>query len=340
MRPFGLLALSFVLATTGCVTAQTAGSPPTAEASMAEASMAAESTDDTAMADDRSEGAYRLYTAAGAPATFDDLVAAMRDADVVILGETHDDATTHALQLRLFQAATALDRPAALSLEMFETDVQHVLDEYLAGTIRERDFLDAARPWGNYVTDYRPLVEYARERGLPVIAANAPQRYVSRVSRLGPDALDTLPSAVRTVLPPNVAPASVALEAEFTALMQGMMGHGHGAAPDSTTSDAAAVHGSAPDLTNLLHAQNLRDASMGHTIATYLDWHPGHRVVHLNGTFHSEGGLGVPEHLLRYRPETRTLVVTMRPDDAYPALDPAAFRGTDGFFVVVDPASR
>ncbi len=282
---------------------------------------------------------YRIYTAAGAPATFDDLVAAMQDADVVILGETHDDATTHALQLRLLQAATALDRPVSLSLEMFERDVQGVLDEYLAGTIRERDFLDAARPWGNYATDYRPLVEFARERGLPVVAANAPQRYVSRVSRLGPDALDTLPNAVRTVLPPNVAPASPPLEAEFTALMSEMMGHG--AAPDSTTSDAAAVHGSAPDLTNLLHAQNLRDASMGHTIATYLDWHPGHRVVHLNGTFHSEGGLGVPEHLLRYRPETHTLVVTMRPDDAFPALDPTAFRGTEGgFFVVVDPASR
>jgi uncharacterized iron-regulated protein len=339
MRPFGLLALTLALAATGCVTAQPASAPP-----MTEASMEAEAMD-TGIAEDRRVDAYRLYTAAGAPASLDDLVAAMQDADVVILGETHDDATTHALQLRLFQAAAALDRPVALSLEMFETDVQGVLDEYLVGTIRERDFLNAARPWGNYAGDYRPLVEFARERGLPVVAANAPQRYVSRVSRLGPESLDTLPSAVRTVLPPNVAPASVALEAEFTALMQGMMGHGHGAAPDSTVSDptvsdAAAVHGSAPDLANLLHAQNLRDASMGHTIATYLDWHPGHRVIHLNGTFHSEGGLGVPEHLLRYRPETRTLIVTMRPDDAYPALDPAAFRGTDGFFVVVDPSVR
>jgi hypothetical protein len=63
--------------------------------------------------------------------------------------------------------------------------------------------------------------------------------------------------------------------------------------------------------------------------------------VHLNGTFHSEGGLGVPEHLLRYRPDTRVLVVTMRPHDAFPALDASAFRGTDGgFFVVVDPSVR
>jgi len=325
-----LAAFAALALLTGCVTAQPAGMDSTA---------AAAPSPDAAMSEP-----YRVYTDAGAPATLDDLVAAMAEADVVILGEQHDDSTTHALQLRLFQAADALDRPAVLSLEMFERDVQPVLDEYLAGMIRERDFLAAARPWGNYVTDYRPVVEYAREEGLPVLAANAPQRYVSRVSRLGPDSLAGLSPAAQAVLPPDVAPASEALAAEFNALMRGMMGHGASSddsASDSTTSAAEAVHGSAPDLSNLLAAQNLRDAAMGHTLAAYLDTHPGHRIVHLNGTFHSEGGLGVPEHLARYRPGTRALVVTARPDDAFPNLDPEAFRGTDGgFFIVVDPATR
>jgi len=330
-----LVVLATLALLTGCVTAQPTGIDPDA---------AVAPHPDAAMSEP-----YRIYTNAGAPATLDDLIAAMAEADVVILGEQHDDSTTHALQRRLFQAADALDRPAVLSLEMFERDVQPVLDEYLAGLIRERDFLAAARPWGNYVTDYRPVVEYARERGLPVLAANAPQRYVSRVSRLGPTSLDSLGPDARATLPPDVAPASEALAAEFNALMSGMMGHGgdsddaafDSTASDSTTSAAGAVHGSAPDLSNLLAAQNLRDAAMGHTIATHLDTHPGHRIVHLNGTFHSEGGLGVPEHLARYRPGTRALVVTARPDDDFPALDPEAFRGTDGgFFIVVDPAAR
>jgi uncharacterized iron-regulated protein len=330
MRPFVLLAALALL--TGCVTAQPSGSDATASA--------------TPSADAAMSEPYRVYTAAGTPATLDDLVGAMREADVVFLGEQHDDSTTHALQLRLLQAADALERPVALSLEMFERDVQPVLDEYLAGLIRERDFLAAARPWGNYLTDYRPLVEYAREQNLPVLAANAPQRYVSRVSRLGPDALADLGPEAQATLPPDVAPASEALAAEFNALMRGMMGHGAGSASDSatsdsTTSEAGAVHGSAPDLSNLLAAQNLRDAAMGYTLASYLDTHPGHRIVHLNGTFHSEGGLGVPEHLARYRPGTRALVVTARPDDAFPDLDPEAFRGTDGgFFIVVDPSTR
>jgi len=283
---------------------------------------------------------YRIYTATGDPVTFDDLVTAMQDADVVFLGEQHDDSTTHALQLQLFQATGAFERPTALALEMFETDVQPVLDEYLAGLIRERDFLAAARPWGNYFTDYRPVVEHAREQGLPVVAANAPQRYVSRVSRLGPNALADLGDGAQATLPPDFAPPSDALAAEFNALMSEMMGHSS-SEPDSTTSAAGAVHGSAPGLANLLAAQNLRDASMGYALATFLDTHPGYRIVHLNGTFHSEGGLGVPEHLARYRPGTRSLVVTARPSSAFPDLDPEAFRGTDGgFFIVVNPATR
>ena len=339
MRALGLLLSLLALAFSGCVTAQPTG-------------VAAPTTP----ADRRPDAAaepYRVYTAAGDPASLDDLVAAMHTADVVVFGETHDDSTTHALQLRLLEAADALDRPVALSLEMFERDVQGVLDEYRAGLIRERDFLAAARPWGNYATDYRPLVEYTREHGLPVIAANAPQRYVSRVSRLGPDALADLGPEAQTILPPDIAPASDALETEFLAFMRGMMAHGP-AAPeedtaametDSTAAEApaeeAAVHGSAPDLSNLLAAQNLRDASMGHAIAAFLDANPEARVLHLNGVFHSEGGLGVPEHLARYRPGTRTLVVTARPDDAFPALDPEGFRGSEGgFFIVVDPAAR
>lgn len=333
MRLLAVLAALALL--TGCVTAQPAGMEAPTPPSTPEPAVTA----DAAIPEP-----YRVYTAAGAPATLDDLVAAMAEVDVVILGEQHDDSTTHALQRRLLQAADSLDRPVALSLEMFETDVQSVLDEYLAGLVRERDFLAAARPWGNYVTDYRPLVEYAVERGLPVLAANAPQRYVSRVSRLGPASLADLGPEAQATLPPDVAPASPALAAEFNAVMSEMMGHGapsDDSAPDSTTSAEGAVHGSAPDLSNLLAAQNLRDAAMGHTIATYLDTHPGHRVVHLNGTFHSEGGLGVPEHLARYRPGTKALIVTARPDAAFPDLDPEAFRSTDGgFFIVVDPSVR
>jgi uncharacterized iron-regulated protein len=228
------------------------------------------------------------------------LSAAVAEVDVVFLGELHDDATTHALQLWLLQEAVVLERPMALGLEMFERDVQIVVDEYLAGTIRERDFLAAARPWSEYMRFYRPLVELARERGLPVLATNAPGRYVNLVARRGAGALRSAPAG-RDFLPElPVAPASAALAEKFEAMMSRMPAH------------QGITGGEMPTLDGLLAAQNLRDAAMADVIARWLASHPGGLVIHVNGVFHSEGGLGIPEHLARYRPDARTLVVSFR----------------------------
>ena len=54
--------------------------------------------------------------------------------------------------------------------------------------MRHADLMQDARPWANYETDYAPLVHFAKDVGMPVIAANAPRRYVGAVGR-DPDAL-------------------------------------------------------------------------------------------------------------------------------------------------------
>src|ERR1041384_837663 len=142
---------------------------------------------------------YRIYDATGKPATFDQVLAAFDANDVVFVGETHNDRTAHLIEQQLLTGAyTRLPnqqtgaRALTLSLEMFERDVQTVLDEYLNDLITERQFLASSRPWNNYETDYRPLVEFARTHHLPVVAANAPERYVNRVGRLGRESLQAL----------------------------------------------------------------------------------------------------------------------------------------------------
>src|SRR5918993_1411143 len=125
---------------------------------------------------------YRAFDSDGKQVTIQEVVEAFGGADVVLVGEEHDDPTAHLLEAELLRraherhglGAGAKGRPVALSLEMFERDVQLVVDEYLAGLISERHFLASSRPWKNYQVDYRPLVEYARAQKLPVIAANAP----------------------------------------------------------------------------------------------------------------------------------------------------------------------
>ena len=158
---------------------------------------------------------YRIHDANGKPVAFDAMCKRLATTQIIFLGETHDDPVAHHLQSKILQAMHKRGT-VALSLEMFERDVQHVVDEYLAGLITEQHFLSSSRPWKNYKTDYRPLVEYAKKHKLAVIAANAPRRYVNRVGRLGAAALDAIPNPRGRGLPPlPYAKASREYAAQF-----------------------------------------------------------------------------------------------------------------------------
>ena len=272
---------------------------------------------------------YRAFDPKGNAVTLRTVVDALERADVLFIGETHDNAVAHLLEAELLRradekygASSPKRRDVALSLEMFERDVQTVLDEYLAGLINERHFLLSSRPWRNYETDYRPLVEYARAHHLPVIAANAPARYVSRVSSQGPDSLKSLPQvAVKSWLPPlPFPPASEAYAAKFDRFMGGAGAGSHGG-----------LH--------LLAAQTLRDATMAHAISEHLGRGRDPLVVQVNGTFHSEERMGVPELLARYRPKARSVVVTIVPDEGFPDFDAAAHARLGDFIIITERVS-
>lgn len=308
-------------------------------------------------APDTSSASYRVYTAQGEPATLSDIADAMSSADVVFIGEVHNDPTAHRLQRDLLTAAhrqygqtdSTAGRLVALSLEMFERDVQPVLDEYLAGFITEEHFLSSSRPWSNYADAYRPMVEYAKTHDLDVLAANAPRRYVNRVSRLGVASLDRLPTTAKQWLPPlPPPPPSEAYRAKWNALMQSAMAAGHGAdttqSPHGTPSDSAsgeagpAPHGASHGamMQNMLRAQALWDATMAHTIARHLMNTPDALVLHVTGGFHVSEGTGTPEQLARYRPSARSLVVSMRPVDDVAAFDADEHAGLGDFVILTD----
>ena len=178
-----------------------------------------------------SEDDFRVFDGKGNPASLRDVVSAAGKVDVLFFGELHDDAVGHAIQaeaFRLIVAEYSAKRPVILSLEMFERDVQAVLDEYLGSLISEQHFLASSRPWPNYKTDYRPLVEFAKEKKLSVIAANAPRRYVNMVSRGGRQTLNGLSRQVKKEwLPPlPYADASEAYANKFKAMM-GEIGRAH-----------------------------------------------------------------------------------------------------------------
>src|SRR3712207_698073 len=87
----------------------------------------------------------------------------------------------------------------------------------------------------------------------------------------------------------------------------------------------------------VLEAQTLRDASMADAIAAFLKRRERGLVLHVNGAFHSEERLGVPEQLKHYRPSARVVVVTAVPEAAFTTFDPARHARLGDYVILTDP---
>lgn len=267
---------------------------------------------------------YRVYDRFGHASSLLGIIGAAADSQVLLVGEEHDDMVGHAVETALFEMAleefgrsdSASGRTVVLSLEIFERDVQYVLDEYLDDVISEAHFRSSSRPWDDYETRYRPLIEVAKTWGGPVVAANAPRRYVNRVSRYGPESLASLSTLAKSYLPPLPYPGPSDLyRAQWDSLMAAAMADESGAEAvedaHSAPDDSVSGHPDHTGAGNAIHAQALWDASMGHAITTALVEHLGALVVHIAGSFHVERGTGIVERIEDYRPGTRVTTVVM-----------------------------
>ncbi|MDR6944445.1 ChaN family lipoprotein [Mucilaginibacter pocheonensis] len=239
---------------------------------------------------------YKIYrTSTQKPVTITDIVDNAAKTDVLFFGEEHNDSTAHNLEYAIFKdLANKYPHQTALSMEMFQTDCQLVLNEYLGDLIREKNLITEARAWPNY-NDYRPLVEFAKQNHLPVIAANAPSRYTSMVTHGGLASLQQLSAQAKTYLPP--LPIDTATGAYYDKFVKTMGGH-------------EAMAGM-----QMYQSQNLWDATMAWSIAQFLKSHPGFKILQLNGGFHSEEKLGAVAQLKKYAPNARILTIAAYTDD-------------------------
>jgi uncharacterized iron-regulated protein len=221
--------------------------------------------------------------------SFDAMVEELATADVVFLGELHDSSDTHRLQARTTRALS--DRRAiAVSLEMFERDAQDLVDLYLGGGHDEATFLAHSRPWPNYDPDYRPVIELARERGLPVVAGNCYRPLASRVAKEGLAAAVGDPWAAM-----HAQAGPGAYHDKFMGAMGGMGAHGGGMAERMEL---------------IFQAQCIKDEAMAEGIIDALAKHDGIQVVHWCGRFHSDFGLGTVERVLRRDPTLKVRIVS------------------------------
>jgi uncharacterized iron-regulated protein len=246
---------------------------------------------------------------------FEAMLADVARADVILVGEQHDDPNTHRLEAAILQGLLRRGVPVTVSLEMFERDVQTSLDDYLTGKLDEETFLKGARPWPRYATDYRPLVEFARAHNWPVIASNVPRRLASEVAKGGTEALARMTSEQ-----PALVAASVQCpqDAYFERFAETMNAH---PAPGS---DKKSDEEKRATTERYYLSQCLKDETMAESIVAAFEKQSGRPgpIVHYNGAFHSDFGTGVAERVRRRLPGRRVAIVSMLPVDDLDAIAP------------------
>lgn len=244
--------------------------------------------------------AYVIFDLKGKTSDYSELLKKATDADIVFFGEEHNSPICHWLEYELAKDLYAEKKDRLImGAEMFETDNQLILDEFLSGKMKEKSFEDEAKLWDNYKTDYKPLVEFAYDNKLPFIATNVPRRYAALVNRSGFEGLDSLTAEAKTFLPP----LPVAYDPElpgYKEMLEMMGGPGGHASP------------------NLPKAQAIKDATMAYFILK--NYKEGHTFIHFNGTYHTNNFEGIVWYVKKARPDLKIMTIASVEQDTVETL--------------------
>ena len=292
--------------------------------------------------------AYLLYNQDGKRVKYEKMLKALQEADIIFFGELHTDPIAHWLQIELTKDLYELKQDALmLGAEMFESDNQLIMDEYLNGMYEADKFEAEMRLWGNYKTDYKPLVEFAKENQLLFIATNIPRRYASMVNYKGLESLDSLSAEAKKYIAPlpinydpeircykemldmDLGMPKVEMKMPGTdsaAVEEGMPGAEMGMPHSDTTmasegmpggktampGKGGPMHGMSkkmPPMENLPKAQAAKDATMAHFILE--NWTEGKTLFHFNGSYHSDNFEGIMWHLKQQNPELNIMTISL-----------------------------
>ena len=214
-----------------------------------------------------------------------------RDAQIVYLGESHDNPQHHLDQARLLEAMLADGARPAVAFEMLSQEQQPAVEEAMAppadpAALPER-LKWRERGWPDF-TLYRPLFDLARRYRLPVIALDLDPPVVRRIAKGG---LGALPAAEQSGLASRLPPDA---DRERRLIREIDVAH-CGLLPASAM----------PSMVDAWHARNV---TMARRILQALDRVP--QVVVIVGRGHQSGG-GLPDQVEMLRPGTRQLVVDL-----------------------------
>lgn len=240
-----------------------------------------------------------LFAGDGEAAAWGRMIDELSSADVVVIGETHGHPLGLAAGAAIWEDLLRVRPDAVLAMEFFERDEQVALDDYLLGVTDEAEFREASgRSEGNYPDGHRRMVESAKSAGRPVVAANAPRRYVRMTTPEGYERLSDLRPEQRRLFQTPVRLSEGRYRDEFFGLMSGG-GHG-GEMPEGM-------------IQKMYRSQQMWDATMADSVVRSVG-RLGRPVVLVVGRFHSDFEGATVEMIRALRPDLTVRTVSVSDD--------------------------
>ncbi len=232
--------------------------------------------------------AYKIYTEKGKAVDYKTLLKNTEDKKFIFFGEYHNNPIAHWLQFELTKDLHAtFKKNLVLGAEMFEADNQFIINEYLNDLISSANYQEEVRLWPNYNTDYKPLIEYAKEHKIPFIATNIPRRYANMVYKKGLESLNELSELAKSYIVPLDQFTFDSTITCYKNLMFDMDGHGG---------------------INMAHAQAIKDATMAYFILKNIT--SKSVFLHYNGAYHSDNKQGIVHYLLNVIAPEKILTIS------------------------------
>ena len=254
--------------------------------------------------------AYQIFDKKGKKSSYEKVLKASEKTDVVLFGEIHDNSLVHWLQLE-FTKDLAQRKPLVLGAEMLEADNQKQLDQYLKGEINQKQLDSSARLWKNYKTDYKPLVDFAKDKKINFIATNVPRRYASLVFKKDLVALDSLSALEKSWIAPLPIEFDINLPG-YKGMMSMQGGHAGEKMPK---------------------AQAIKDATMAYFINK--NRKENSIFVHYNGTYHSDNYEGINWYLRKLDADMQIVTIAMVEQKDITKLEAEHYNKAD-FILVID----
>jgi uncharacterized iron-regulated protein len=205
--------------------------------------------------------------------SFQQLIEKLAPARVVFIGEQHDHAGHHQMQLEVIKSL-AKKQPVAVGLEMFQAEDQQALDNWTAGIISEPDFRQIyQRNWG-WWSLYEPIFSYARDQHIPMVGLNLPRSITRQVATSGFLSLDKEQISF-------LGGMTCSVDATYEDFIRRAIGsHGHGSF----------------NFRNFCEAQLVWDKAMARNMSRYLQNNSEQTAVVLAGNGHA-WKYGIPSQM-------------------------------------------